>query len=69
MQDLQDILEGQDMSLVWRRDGISDFPTAAVDRIAAYRRMTSLKTGALFRLLGHLVLENDTMDGTLTVVA
>nr|UOH28370.1 AceC [Aspergillus alliaceus] len=69
MQDLQDILEGQDISLVWRRDGVSSFPTAATDRVAAYRRMASLKTGALFRLLGHLVLENDSMDETLTLVA
>ncbi|KAJ5968223.1 hypothetical protein N7501_004471 [Penicillium viridicatum] len=69
MQDLQDILEGQDISLVWRRDGISSFPIASTDRIAAYRRMASLKTGSLFRLLGHIVLENDSMDETLTRVA
>ena len=69
MQDLQDILEGQDISLVWRRDGIRAFPTATADRLAAYRRMASLKTGSLFRLLGHLVLENDSMDETLTTVA
>ena len=69
MQDLQNILEGQDMSLVWRRDGISGFPVAATDRVAAYRRMASLKTGALFRLLGHVVLENDSMDETMTLLA
>ena len=68
-QDLEDILSGQDVSLIWRRDGLDSFPTAAADRVAAYRRMTSLKTGALFRLLGHLVLENDSMDETLTLVA
>ncbi|OOQ86348.1 putative Geranylgeranyl diphosphate synthase [Penicillium brasilianum] len=68
-QDLQDILEGQDMSLVWRRDGIGGFPIRAQDRVEAYRRMASLKTGSLFRLLGHLVLENDSMDETFTVVA
>lgn len=51
MKDLRDILEGQDMSLVWRRDGISGFPITAKDRVAAYRRMASLKTGSLFRLL------------------
>ncbi|KAJ6179015.1 hypothetical protein N7519_009476 [Penicillium mononematosum] len=69
MQDLQDILEGQDISLVWRRDGISAFPIATAERVAAYRRMASLKTGSLFRLLGHIVLENDSMDETLTTVA
>lgn len=57
------------MSLVWRRDGIGGFPTAAKDRAAAYRKMASLKTGALFRLLGHLVLENDSMDEVFTVIA
>ncbi|OKP12947.1 hypothetical protein PENSUB_1390 [Penicillium subrubescens] len=31
--------------------------------------MASLKTGSLFRLLGHLVLENDSMDEVFTVVA
>ncbi|KAF7592691.1 hypothetical protein BBP40_012593 [Aspergillus hancockii] len=69
MQDLEEILEGQDLSLVWRRDGLSNFPIAPADRVAAYRRMTSLKTGALFRLLGHLVLEKRSMDDTLTLVA
>lgn len=69
MQDLQDILEGQDISLAWRRDGISGFPIATADRVAAYRKMASLKTGSLLRLLGHIVLENDSMDETLTRVA
>ncbi|KAB8078884.1 terpenoid synthase [Aspergillus leporis] len=69
MQDLEEILEGQDLSLVWRRDGLGNFPLAAVDRIAAYRRMVSLKTGALFRLLDHLVLENRSMDNAMTLVA
>ena len=69
MQDLEDILEGQDLSLVWRRDGLAGFPVDAVDRVNAYRHMASLKTGSLFRLLGHLVLENQSMDETLTLVA
>lgn len=68
-QDLEDILEGQDMSLVWRRDGLGGFPISPVDRVAAYRRMASLKTGALFRLLGHTVLGNKSMDDTFTMVA
>ena len=69
MQDLRNIIEGQDISLIWRRDGISASPTTTADRNAAYRRMASLKTGSLFRLLGHIVLENDSMDETFTTVA
>ena len=69
MQDLEQILEGQDLSLVWRRDGLSGFPCAGPERKAAYRHMASLKTGALFRLVGHLVLENRSLDETLTLVA
>ncbi|KAF7121613.1 hypothetical protein CNMCM5793_009084 [Aspergillus hiratsukae] len=69
MQDLEEILEGQDLSLVWRRDGLSGFPVDDRERKDAYRRMASLKTGALFRLLGHLVLENRSMDETLTQIA
>lgn len=68
-KDLEEILEGQDMSLVWRRDGLGSFPTSAIDRVAAYRKMASLKTGALFRLLGHTVLGNESMDDTFTMVA
>ncbi|KAK9858056.1 hypothetical protein MYU51_018809 [Penicillium brevicompactum] len=68
-QDLEDILEGQDLSLVWRRDGLGGFPISASDRAAAYRQMASLKTGALFRLLGHTVLGDDSMDETFTMVA
>ncbi|EAW12090.1 polyprenyl synthetase family protein [Aspergillus clavatus NRRL 1] len=69
MQDLEDILAGQDLSLVWRRDGLSSFPNHAPERDAAYRRMASLKTGALFQLLGHLVLEDSSMDKTMTQIA
>ncbi|RDH28588.1 terpenoid synthase [Aspergillus welwitschiae] len=69
MQCLEEILEGQDMSLVWRRDGLASFPVAPKERDAAYRQMASLKTGALFRLLGQLVLENKSMDATMTTVA
>ncbi|RAL03304.1 terpenoid synthase [Aspergillus ibericus CBS 121593] len=69
MQCLEEILEGQDLSLVWRRDGLSSFPVDPKERDAAYRRMASLKTGALFRLLGQLVLEDQSMDGTMTTVA
>jgi geranylgeranyldiphosphate transferase len=69
MQDLESILEGQDLSLVWRRDGLKNFPTTPLERAAAYQRMASLKTGSLFRLLGHLVLEDQSMDETMTLVA
>jgi geranylgeranyldiphosphate transferase len=69
MQDLENILEGQDLSLVWRRDGLKNFPTTPSERAAAYQRMASLKTGSLFRLLGHLVLEDRSMDDTMTRVA
>lgn len=56
------------MSLVWRRDGLDGFPADASARERAYREMVSLKTGGLFRLLGHLVLENDSMDETFTTL-
>ncbi|KAL4901495.1 hypothetical protein BDW74DRAFT_187703 [Aspergillus multicolor] len=69
LQDLEEILHGQDLSLVWRRDGISSLPTDAQERADAYRQMASLKTGSLFRLLGHLVLEDRSMDAVLTQVA
>lgn len=65
-QNLEEILEGQDISLVWRRDGLASFPDAHDERVMAYRRMASLKTGALFRLLGQLTLENRSMDETMT---
>lgn len=69
MRNLSEILEGQDLSLVWRRDGLALFPTLPVERAAAYKHMASLKTGALFRLLGQLVLEDHSLDETLTLVA
>lgn len=69
MRNLSEILEGQDLSLVWRRDGLASFPTLPVERVAAYKHMASLKTGALFRLLGQLVLEDHSLDETLTLVA
>lgn len=68
MRDLEEILQGQDISLVWRRDGLSCFPVNKHEREGAYRRMASLKTGALFRLLGHLVMEDRSMDETLTQI-
>lgn len=55
MNALEQILHGQDMSLVWRRDGLKSFPVDHNERIAAYREMARLKTGTLFVLLGRLV--------------
>ncbi|PWY78298.1 terpenoid synthase [Aspergillus heteromorphus CBS 117.55] len=69
LQNLEEVLEGQDLSLIWRRDGLSSLPTKPEERVAAYRKMASLKTGALFRLLGQLVMENKTMDDTMTTLA
>lgn len=69
MQNLEEILEGQDLSLVWRRDGLANFPTIPAERAIEYRRMASLKTGALFRLLGQLVCEDRSFDKTMTTVA
>nr|WGJ63575.1 prenyltransferase [Aspergillus striatus] len=69
LQDLEDILHGQDLSLNWRRDGLSSLPADPAERAESYKQMASLKTGSLFRLLGHLALEDRTMDGLLTQVA
>ncbi|KAL4748886.1 hypothetical protein BDW72DRAFT_179256 [Aspergillus terricola var. indicus] len=69
LQDLENILHGQDLSLIWRRDGPSSMPADPHQRAEMYRQMASLKTGSLFRLLGHLVLEDRTMDEPLTQVA
>ncbi|KAF9888703.1 hypothetical protein FE257_008461 [Aspergillus nanangensis] len=69
MQSLEEILEGQDISLLWRRDGLCHLPSDAQGRIEAYRKMARLKTGGLFRLLGQLVLENHSMDSTMTTLA
>ncbi|KAL3452580.1 isoprenoid synthase domain-containing protein [Aspergillus insuetus] len=63
------ILNETDLSLIWRRDGLNSFPTTAEERMAAYREMASLKTGALFRLMGQLALEDKSKDRTLTILA
>ncbi|KJZ71106.1 hypothetical protein HIM_09525 [Hirsutella minnesotensis 3608] len=52
---LEDILQGQDMSLVWRRDGLDSFPYKGDEAILAYKKMATLKTGTLFVLLGRLL--------------
>ena len=68
LHDLEDILHGQDISLVWRREGIQSLPKHHEDRMRAYRRSASLKTGALFRLVGHLVFEDESHDDLMTRV-
>lgn len=68
LQNLEEILEGQDISLVWRRDGLSRLPRLHEDRVKAYRRSAYLKTGALFRLVGQLVAENYSNDDLMTRV-
>ncbi|KAI1121480.1 prenyl transferase [Nemania abortiva] len=52
---LEQILNGQDISLVWRRDGLEAFALGSDDRVSAYKNMAQLKTGMLFVLLGRLL--------------
>lgn len=57
--------EGQDISLVWRRDGFElylDQNTA----LNTYKECASLKTGALFRLVGQLVFGSHEKDKVMT---
>ena len=64
---LESILKGQDLSLVWRRDGLKSFQYQGDDRIAAYKNMAALKTGTLFVLLGRLLNDGgDELDDLLT---
>jgi hypothetical protein len=64
---LEDILQGQDLSLVWRRDGLKSFPYQGNERIAAYKNMAVLKTGTLFVLLGRLLNDGgEQLDDLLT---
>nr|AGN73098.1 prenyl transferase [Epichloe aotearoae] len=52
---LELILEGQDMSLVWRRDGLRSFESHGEESLLTYKKMALLKTGTLFVLLGRLL--------------
>ena len=59
--------KGQDMSLVWRRDGFEH----TLDQESAldiYRHSAYLKTGALFRLVGQLVFGSDEKDKVMSQV-
>ncbi|KAI5804533.1 prenyl transferase [Geopyxis carbonaria] len=67
-RNLTEIHQGQDISLVWRRDGSSSLPADRDACIAAYRNCASLKTGALFRLVGQLVTEDNSKDDLMTRV-
>ncbi|ATZ50193.1 Bcpax1 [Botrytis cinerea B05.10] len=61
LDNLTQIHKGQDESLVWRRDGFDK----GLDRAAAltrYRECASLKTGALFRLIGQLATGSHEKD-------
>ncbi|KAK6859489.1 prenyl transferase AtmC [Apiospora arundinis] len=68
MKALEKILEGQDLSLVWRRDGLEDsFPSDDIGRRTEYKRMAQLKTGTLFVLLGRLLNNGeDDLDDKMT---
>lgn len=68
LQNLEEVLEGQDISLVWRRDGLQSLPLRHEERVLAYRRVAYLKTGALFRLVGQLVSEDHSNDELMTRV-
>ncbi|KJZ73003.1 hypothetical protein HIM_07575 [Hirsutella minnesotensis 3608] len=64
---LEDILQGQDMSLIWRRDGLDAFHYQGDESIQAYKKMATLKTGTLFLLLGRLVKDGgQDLDDLLT---
>lgn len=62
LENLAEIHEGQDISLVWRRDGAKAMPKTKNECVKAYRHGASLKTGALFRLVGQLVTEDKSKD-------
>lgn len=68
LQCLEEVLEGQDISLVWRRDGLTRLPIGQKEREDAYRRCAWLKTGALFRLVGQLVSEGREWDEVMSKV-
>ncbi|OAA34863.1 prenyl transferase [Metarhizium rileyi] len=55
LKGLEQMLEGQDLSLVWRRDGLKAFDFPPEERVPRYKHMAQLKTGTLFVLLGRLL--------------
>lgn len=58
---------GQDISLVWRRDGFENCPDRE-SALKTYRNSAYLKTGALFRLVGQLVSGNHENDAIMSQV-
>ena len=68
ISNLVEIMEGQDMGLVWRRDGVASLPRSHEERVSAYQHSASLKTGALFRLCGQLVAGDGRWDELMTRV-
>ena len=67
LKGLEEMHQGQDESLVWRRYGLKTFPRGDSDRLAASKRMARLKTGSLFVLLGRLLNDGGTeLDDLLT---
>ncbi|KAG6023931.1 hypothetical protein E4U41_001904 [Claviceps citrina] len=64
---LELILEGQDLSLVWRRDGLQAFGAEGEEAgVLRYKKMALLKTGHLFILLGRLLNDGgDQLDDLL----
>ncbi|KIN03252.1 hypothetical protein OIDMADRAFT_120217 [Oidiodendron maius Zn] len=65
LDNLTQIHKGQDDSLVWRRDGF-DLSVNQEQALALYRHCASLKTGALFRLVGQLVTGSHVKDRVLS---
>ncbi|KAF1978686.1 terpenoid synthase, partial [Bimuria novae-zelandiae CBS 107.79] len=65
LEALTEIHQGQDDSLVWRRDGFV-LPEDRETALGAYQSCASLKTGALFRLVGQLLTGSHDMDELMT---
>ncbi|MCJ1314395.1 hypothetical protein MMC25_008077 [Agyrium rufum] len=67
LNNINEIHKGQDISLVWRRDGFEE----SLDKFEAskvYKHCAYLKTGALFRLVGQLVSESTVHDELMSKV-
>ncbi|GKZ24836.1 hypothetical protein AbraIFM66951_005123 [Aspergillus brasiliensis] len=64
MNDIYEIHNGQDISLVWRRDGLPEMDKATA--LSTYRQMAYWKTGAIFRAIGHLVFGDESRDEIFT---
>lgn len=67
LQNLTEIHKGQDISLVWRRDGLPTF-SSQKEALDAYRHCAHLKTGGLFRLVGQLITGGHEKDDLMSKV-